>query len=985
MDQAARIREKTDIVSLISEFLTLKKAGRNFKANCPFHNEKSPSFIVSPERQIWHCFGCFPPGELIMTPFGYHPIEKIVSDEFVISAKGQYQKVLAIHERNYNGDLITITTRKIRRKVRLTGDHLTLVIRPSAKHEKKFKYLSKRHKAYLRYFLTKPDYYFKKTEKWFPIKEIEARDLETGDILLYPINERISKVKNIDLNKYVDRRSHLGPQPSLLPVVKINNDFLRLIGYYVAEGSSHRAYIRFSLGNHEADFAQEIVKIIKKIFKIKATIHYRKSKEKTGIEITACHAHLANAFENLCGIHAKNKHIPFLFQELPFSQQKIILEAIHRGDGTTFKISKSEKLHKSISTISKVLSEQIVNFLLRLGFFPSLYIQEEKTDRKNTHHQESYNILWSEEARPKYNLIYHTREGLKYWLLPIEAIISSSYKGPVHNLTVEKDHSYIVSHFAVSNCGKGGDAFSFLMEYEHLEFPEALRILGKKAGIEVKEVFGAPSYSQKEKIYKINKQVSMFYNYILTEHIIGKKALNYLTEKRKITPALIKTYQLGFSPVAGNALTNYLINKKKHSKKDLIDAGIAFERQGRQFDFFKGRIMFPLMDQHGNIVGFSGRILEDNVSSFSGPKYINTRDTIAYHKGSQFFGLNNAKEEIKNKQQAILVEGEFDVISAFKEGVKNVIAVKGTALTENQVAILSRFTPKVSLCLDMDTAGFEAIKRSLTALEKRGLLTTVIIPNGKDPDEAIKKDPVGFKKAVREDVGVYDYLIEKIFLKANKKEALGKRKITEELLPFLAQISNEILKEHYLKKISKEIDTSYESLNKEIEKIQSGKKSDITLSYKKEKRPRREILEEYLIALIIQAKEVKGVLEKELKDLEKYKFFIPSYKKIIENLVNYAKGKQILDVKSFAEVLPKELTKLFDTCYLLPLPKFDEKEKYNLEIKKVIKELMGIYAKEKINTLKEKIREKEKNKESSENLEQELSELISFLPKTSGL
>ena len=551
---------------------------------------------------------------------------------------------------------------------------------------------------------------------------------------------------------------------------------------------------------------------------------------------------------------------------------------------------------------------------------------------------------------------------------------------PFHN---EKSPSFVISPerqiWHCFGCGKGGDCYSFLMEYEHIEFPEALRILGKKAGIEVKEVYGTPTFSQKEKIYQINKQAVKFYNYILTEHTIGKKALSYLTEKRKITPSLIKTYQLGFSPAFGNALTNYLIDKKKYNKKDLNDAGISFERGGKVFDFFKGRIMFPLMDQHGNVTGFSGRILEDNVSSFSGPKYINTRDTIVYHKGSQFFGLSTAKDEIKSKEQAILVEGEFDVISAFKEGIKNVIAVKGTALTENQVAILSRFTPKVSLCLDMDTAGFEAVKRSLLVLEKRGLVTTVIIPNGKDPDEAIKKDPVEFKKAVRNDIGVYDYLIEKTLEKVNKKEALGKRKIAEELLPFIAQISNEVLKEHYLKKISREIDTSYESLSKEVEKIQSGKKLTEILSPKKEKRSRRETLEEYLTALIVQAEDMKYVLENDLKNLEKYKFMTPSYKKIIDNLINYEKGKKELDIKRFAEVLPKELTKIFDTCYLLPLVKFDVKEKYNKEIEKVINELIGIFAKERIKELKEIIREKEKNNEDFENLKKELSELISFL------
>jgi len=557
---------------------------------------------------------------------------------------------------------------------------------------------------------------------------------------------------------------------------------------------------------------------------------------------------------------------------------------------------------------------------------------------------------------------------------------------PFHN---EKSPSFVVSPerqiWHCFGCGKGGDCFSFLMEYDHLEFPEALRILGKKVGIEIKEMPGTPSFSQKEKIYKINKESARFYNYILTKHVIGKKALNYLIEKRKMTPALIETYQIGFSPTIGYALANYLINKKKHNKKDLLDAGIIFERNGRAFDFFKGRIMFPLEDQHSNIAAFSGRILEDTVpQDGGGPKYINTRDTIVYHKGSQFFGLNAAKEEIKSKEQAILVEGEFDVISAFKEGIKNVVAVKGTALTENQVALLSRFTPKVTLCLDKDNAGFEAVKRSLAALEKRGLLTTVIIPNGKDPDEAIKNDPYAFKKAVKNDIGVYDYLLSQSLVKNNKNDAFGKRKITDELLPMFAQITNEVLKEHYLKELSREIDTSYDSLQKEVEKIQTGKERDKILSPQKEKRNRREIMEEYLTALIIQAEDLKNVLEKDLGELNKYNFFIPANKKIVESLIKYAKEENTPDIKKFTKTLAKELTNIFDTCYLLPLPKFESKEKYSKEIKKVIKELTEVYARERIKEIKDLIKGKEGKNDEEELgvLKKEFLELLSFLPRS---
>ena len=553
---------------------------------------------------------------------------------------------------------------------------------------------------------------------------------------------------------------------------------------------------------------------------------------------------------------------------------------------------------------------------------------------------------------------------------------------PFHN---EKTASFVVSPerqiWHCFGCGKGGDCFTFLMEYEHLEFVEALRTLAKRTGIELRDNFDSKTASKKEKIYILNKLSSKFYNFILTKHPAGKIALEYLL-KRKMTMPLIETFGLGFSPSSGSPLSAYLLKKKNYKQQELFEAGLAFERNGRTFDFFKGRIIFPLSDHRGNIVGFSARILSENQD---GPKYINTRETLVYHKGEMFFGLDAAKEEIKKQNQAILVEGEFDVISCFKEGIRNVVAVKGTALTENQVSLLSRFTQKVSLCLDKDNAGFEAIKRSLAVLEKKGLTTTVITPNGKDPDEAIKEDPFAFKKAVKNEKGVYDFLLEKTISQDDKSDALAKKKISDELLPFFAQISNEVLKEHYLKKLSAEINTSYQSLEKEVLKIQSGRDQDRFVFPKKEPRPRREILEEYFISIVLQSDNPKMVLKRGLETLGNYQFLGEAFKKIIDSLSLYFEKTDHFDSKKFETFLKPELLKTFDSCFLLPLPKFETNDKYYEEIKKSAIELSTIYVKDKIKRISEKIKGKEEQKEVKdvENLKEELTSLIDLLPKSS--
>lgn len=549
---------------------------------------------------------------------------------------------------------------------------------------------------------------------------------------------------------------------------------------------------------------------------------------------------------------------------------------------------------------------------------------------------------------------------------------------PFHN---EKTASFMVSPerqiWHCFGCGKGGDVFTFLMEYENMEFAESLRTLAKKAGVELKQSdFKKNVTSEKENIYEINKIALKFYKYILTKHNAGKKALEYLTEKRGLNTATIENFELGFAPTSPKALSEYLTKKKNYKAKELVLAGVSIDKNGTLFDFFRARLMFPLFDHRGNVLGFSGRALNE----FDMPKYINTKDTIAYHKGSVFFGLNLAKEEIKQKQNAILVEGEFDMISLFKSGVKNAIAIKGTALTNDQVALISRFTPKVTFCFDQDSAGFEATKRSLSIIEKRGLSAEIInLGQAKDPDEALKNDSSFFKKTLSKSLNIYDYLTD-FYISQNSKTTMeGKKKITDELLPLLSQISNEIVKEHYIKKLSKELDISLESLNKEIDKLQKTKEEDKIIAPEKKARNRRELLEEYLLSLIIQSSNPKELLLDYKKMISDYKFKTLSLQKISYALFEFFEKNNVWDTKTFSNYLSTELVKSFDFLYLYPLYKFADDEKYKEELKDVSKELLIVYAKERLKEISEKLKLKNGKEDEKEELKKEFTRLLSLL------
>jgi DNA primase len=521
---------------------------------------------------------------------------------------------------------------------------------------------------------------------------------------------------------------------------------------------------------------------------------------------------------------------------------------------------------------------------------------------------------------------------------------------PFHN---EKTPSFVVSPerqiwHCFGGCNKGGDVYTFLMEYENLEFVEALRILAKRTGIQLRESnFNAGLSSRKEVIYKLNKIALDFYHYVLTKHKAGKKARTYLTDKRGLDPKLIETFMLGYSPKEGNALSNYLLNKKKYKKEDLIEAGLAFYLGSRVVDFFRNRVMFPLFDHRNNVVGFSGRAIEE---PYDGGKYINTRETLVYHKGDMFFGLNTAKEEIKKLDKAIILEGELDVISCFSIGIKNVVAVKGTALTENQVSLMSRFTKNICLCFDKDDAGYTATKRSLPSLEAKEInITTCLFDQAKDADEAIKSDPISFKKLIKKDVPVYDFLFSKTFSLFEKDKVAGKRKISEELLPIFTKISNEIVKEHYLKKLSLDLDVSLDALLKEAEKIEKKEvvKENVFIE-KKDKGSRIEVLEDYLMAAIVQQENPKSILEKHFSIFKDYKFENDSYRKILDRLFDFVKKNNKFSAKDFLKVLPKELVESFDASYLFPLQENEEAQEY---IEKATNELKDIHKRKLASTI----------------------------------
>ena len=274
---------------------------------------------------------------------------------------------------------------------------------------------------------------------------------------------------------------------------------------------------------------------------------------------------------------------------------------------------------------------------------------------------------------------------------------------PFHN---EKSPSFVISPerqmwYCFGACHEGGDVISFVMKMENITFYEALKDLARRANIQLTDArFSNKEWEKQEVLYKINNLAAEYFHYILMKTPHGKKALEYL-KTRELNDKIIETFQLGYAPDSWDSLLKFL-KKKKFSEEDILRTGLIIRSERNKssyYDRFRGRLVFPIKDIRDNLIGFSGRILTEKKDE---PKYINTPETEIYHKRESLYGIHITKENIKQSESVLLVEGEFDAIVPYQFGVGNVVAIKGSSVTKEHLRILKRFTTKIILSLDAD-------------------------------------------------------------------------------------------------------------------------------------------------------------------------------------------------------------------------------------------------------------------------------------------
>ncbi|MFH0853429.1 MAG: DNA primase [bacterium] len=394
---------------------------------------------------------------------------------------------------------------------------------------------------------------------------------------------------------------------------------------------------------------------------------------------------------------------------------------------------------------------------------------------------------------------------------------------PIHH---EKTPSFMVDRangiWHCFGCGKGGDLFSFIQEMEGMDFPESLRLLARKANVDLPR-YDPKIQDAKTKLLEIIQRSASFYHQALLKLPQAEAARQYLKE-RQVSEEMIDRFQIGYSPNAWDALYRALI-KKDFRAEDIFQAGLTVKKDqgGGYYDRFRNRLMFPISNAHGSIIGFGGRVLPPTDEKTA--KYVNSPQGMVYNKSTAIYGLDLAKQEIRKQDAVVVVEGYLDVIASHQIGVTNVVATSGTAFTVEQLTTLKRYASNLLVAFDTDLAGESATRRSIDlALEQEMDVKIVRLPHGKDPDELIKQDSRAWTKAIQGADRIMDHYFEQAIARLDLTKVDGKKKAAAQLLPIIAKLNNQIEQTHYLQKLAEIIQVSEAVLREQISKKTTPKK-----------------------------------------------------------------------------------------------------------------------------------------------------------------
>lgn len=533
----------------------------------------------------------------------------------------------------------------------------------------------------------------------------------------------------------------------------------------------------------------------------------------------------------------------------------------------------------------------------------------------------------------------------------------------------EKNPSFFVSPsrqmwHCFGGCGEGGDIFKFVMKIEGIEFGDALRLLAQKAGVELKALDPAVARMQSERkgMAEMMEWCTKFFERQLADSPVGKEALQYLLG-RGVTKESIAKWRLGYAPDSALGLCEFL-EGKGYTRDEIGGGGMLAYSEGKTYDRFRSRIMFPVADLHGSVIGFGGRIFTKagTVAKEGFAKYINTPNTSLYDKSKVLYGLDKAKMQVLKNDTCILVEGYMDCIMVSQAGSENVVAVSGTALTPWHLKILKRYTENLLLSFDMDIAGDTATRRGIDLALQDGFSLKIITVPEKDPAEVIQENPEAWKKFLEGAVSILDFYFATSFSRHDAKSPEGKKAIAKDLLPVISKIANKIEQAHWIGKLSHEIGVKEEIIQEELKRVrgsaeQYGGPQD-TPQKSEAPASRKQLLEDRTLALLFRRPENLTLITEERLSL----FSV----KTQEIFAGFEKNPT-LKFEAFEPLFSSETIEFLK--YIALKSEIEEsldqnQDDWEKECRACLQELQSLFIKEKLDSIAKEIQDAEERKDA---------------------
>jgi DNA primase len=513
-------------------------------------------------------------------------------------------------------------------------------------------------------------------------------------------------------------------------------------------------------------------------------------------------------------------------------------------------------------------------------------------------------------------------------------------------------------------CGVGGDIFRFVMQIEGVEFGDALRILAQRAGIELKKQ-DPKLKTERQRLYEICELATEFFEKQLESGKAGEAIKRYLLG-RGMSEESMRKWRVGYAPDSWQGLSDFLISQG-YKKEEIERVGLVFKSaEGRLCDRFRKRIIFPVFDLNSQVIGFGGRIFQEEGNKrptiqkkqevpVVEAKYINTPSTILYDKSRVLYGLDRAKVEIRKNNYCILVEGYIDAIMSSQAGLENVVATSGTALTPHQLKILRRYSENLFTAFDMDIAGDTATKRGIDLAQSQGFNIKVVILPGKDPADVILANSQDWRELIKEAKSILEFYFETTFAKFDKEKPEGKREIAKILLPVIKRIPNKIEQSHWVGRLAREFRIKEEDISEELKKVKLEQKGwflkENYLANIKQK-SRREMLEEQILALALQSPSLSVFIDENI-----YSCFSPQAKEILISL----KGNPNLNLEN--KISPGS-AEFMNYLFLRGETEQDQERDLEREIKTCLKEFYCLEVKNRLIEITQAIKRAEEEKDS---------------------